>query len=120
MLKKNEDASEAITNGDIIKTERSVDTIEKVIDSIQPMCDIVSFTASSPPSPNSLIKSSVTYRSACWGGCPGSARRTIKRSDSEGREAERLAEEEIILQPCGVIHMGLWSDILPVEGYKGK
>ena len=41
MLEKNEDESEVITNRDIMKTDRSVDYIEKEVDSLEPRCDIV-------------------------------------------------------------------------------
>jgi hypothetical protein len=40
-LEKNEDESEVITNRDIMKTDRSVDYIEKEVDSLEPRCDIV-------------------------------------------------------------------------------
>jgi hypothetical protein len=41
VLEKNEDESEVITNRDIMKTDRSVDYIEKEVDSLEPRCDIV-------------------------------------------------------------------------------
>ena len=171
-LEKKEDESEAVTNGDIMKTDRSVDTIEKEVDSLEPRCDIVlgssdgeeqfarmsdlhdvsikmelsknqdeistevkPVTSSraklkskhcSPlppltPSVPHLPISQLTDEEFCdlqirllEAGHELSKEdqqvveeMTNKFSDTEGLEVDRLAEEEMILQPCQVMLTGL-------------